>query len=141
MTRPSVAEEPPWRRVRARSLRSKPSAPIASATRAAVAGATPASALITRETVFRLTPAVCATSLIVGLDNVVNPLGADASRAARLVSSTTSVGSTAPCAVEVTLVGPLGAEARHRVGELAPPPGGEVARGGAPPPPPPRPPP
>src|SRR3954465_13909812 len=75
MTRPSVAEPLPWRSERARSLRSKPSASIASETRAAVAGATPASALITRETVFRLTPAVCATSLIVGLDNVVSPRG------------------------------------------------------------------
>src|SRR3954454_23341679 len=86
MTRPSVAEDPPWRSVRARSLRSKPSASIASTTRAAVAGATPASALMTRETVFKLTPAVCATSLMVGLDNVVTPRP-DASRAVGPVSS------------------------------------------------------
>src|SRR3954454_18560226 len=66
MTSPSVAEDPPWRSDRARSLRSKPSAAIASATRSAVAGATAASPLITRETVLRLTPADRATSRIVG---------------------------------------------------------------------------
>src|SRR3954462_14973385 len=69
MTSPSVPEDPPWRSDRARSLRSKPSAAIASATRAAVAGATAASPLITRETVLRLTPADRATSRIVGRGN------------------------------------------------------------------------
>jgi hypothetical protein len=48
-------------------LRWKPSAAIASPTRSAVAVATPASALMTRETVFKLTPAFSATSRIVGL--------------------------------------------------------------------------
>src|SRR5215207_6485515 len=67
MIRPSVALERPWRSERARSLRWKPRATIASVTRAAVSAATPASRLITRETVFRLTPARCATSRIVGL--------------------------------------------------------------------------
>ena len=66
-----MEEVRPWRSERARSLRSKPSASIASVTLAAVDGETPASALITRETVLRLTPAWLATSLIVGLDNVV----------------------------------------------------------------------
>src|SRR5215213_1776448 len=66
MTSPSVPDDCPGRSERARSLRSKPSSVIASATRAAVAGATAASPLITRETVFRLTPAVRATSRIVG---------------------------------------------------------------------------
>ena len=80
MIRPSVAVEPPWRSEAARSLRSKPSCAIASVTRSAVAGVTPASALITRETVFRLTPAVCATSLIVGLMTTLSCAWADASR-------------------------------------------------------------
>ena len=40
---------------------------MAASTRAAVAGRTPSSLLTTRETVFRLTPAVLATSRIVGL--------------------------------------------------------------------------
>ena len=40
---------------------------MAASTRAAVAGRTPFSLLTTRETVFRLTPAVLATSRIVGL--------------------------------------------------------------------------
>src|SRR5262245_53314271 len=67
MIRPIVALERPCRSERARSLRWKPSATIASLTRAAVSAATPASSLMTRETVFRLTPARCATSRIVGL--------------------------------------------------------------------------
>src|SRR5215208_1532685 len=66
MTSPSVPDDCPGRSERARSLRSKPSSVIASATRAAVAGATAASPLMTRETVFRLTPAERATSRIVG---------------------------------------------------------------------------
>ena len=57
----------PWRSERATSLRGKPSSAIAASTRAAVAGRTPSSLLTTRETVFRLTPAVLATSRIVGL--------------------------------------------------------------------------
>src|SRR3954447_18355776 len=67
MIRPIVALERPCRKDRARSLRWKPSAAIASPTRPAVSAATPASPLITRDTVFRLTPARCATSRIVGL--------------------------------------------------------------------------
>jgi hypothetical protein len=67
MIRPIVELERPWRSERARSLRWKPSSAIASPTRAAVAAATPDSPLMTRETVFRLTPARCATSRIVGL--------------------------------------------------------------------------
>src|SRR3954468_6389310 len=67
MIRPSVGRERPWRSERARSLRWKPSATMASPTRAAVPVATPASSLMTRETVFRLTPARCATSRMVGL--------------------------------------------------------------------------
>ena len=39
---------------------------MAAVTRSAVAGVTPASALITRETVFRLTPAMSATWRMVG---------------------------------------------------------------------------
>src|SRR5918994_7558557 len=66
MTSPSVPDGCPGRSERARSLRSKPSSTIASATRAAVAGATAASPLMTRETVLRLTPAERATSRIVG---------------------------------------------------------------------------
>src|SRR3954470_8151798 len=67
MIRPIVALERPWRSERARSLRWNPSATMASPTRAAVPVATPASSLMTRETVFRLTPARCATSRMVGL--------------------------------------------------------------------------
>src|SRR5215218_1168669 len=67
MIRPIVEDERPCRSERARSLRWKPSAAIASPTRAAVSAATPDSPLMTRETVFRLTPARCATSRIVGL--------------------------------------------------------------------------
>src|SRR5215211_7580968 len=67
MTRPSVEDDRPWRSERARSLRWKPSAAIASPTRSAVAEATPASALMTRDTVFKLTPAFSATSRMVGL--------------------------------------------------------------------------
>src|SRR3954452_19226232 len=67
MIRPIVALERPWRSERARSLRWNPSATMASPTRAAVPLATPASSLMTRETVFRLTPARCATSRMVGL--------------------------------------------------------------------------
>src|SRR5262245_911308 len=66
MTSPRVEEVTPFRSERARSLRWKPSASIASPTRAAVATATPGSPLMTRETVFRLTPAREATSRIVG---------------------------------------------------------------------------
>ena len=40
---------------------------MAASTRAAVAGRTPSSLFTTRETVFRLTPALLATSRIVGL--------------------------------------------------------------------------
>ena len=40
---------------------------MAEETRCAVAAPTPASPFTTRETVFRLTPAACATSFIVGL--------------------------------------------------------------------------
>src|SRR3954464_13666251 len=67
MIRPIVALERPWRSERARPFRWTPRARMASPTRAAVPVATPASPLITRETVFRLTPARCATSRIVGL--------------------------------------------------------------------------
>src|SRR5215218_4728350 len=67
ITRPSVEDDRPWRSERARSLRWKPSAAIASPTRSAVAEATPASALMTRDTVFKLTPAFSATSRMVGL--------------------------------------------------------------------------
>src|SRR4051794_21328755 len=66
MTRPRVEELRPCRSERARSLRWKPSSEIAAATRSAVALATPGSSLMTRETVFRLTPAASATSRIVG---------------------------------------------------------------------------
>src|SRR3954469_9620052 len=66
MTRPRVEELRPWRSERARSFRWKPSSSIATPTRSAVAAATPGSSLITRETVFRLTPARTATSRIVG---------------------------------------------------------------------------
>ena len=62
------------------SLRWKPRSSIALKTLAAVASATPASSLMTRETVFRLTPARSATWRIVGrppmsdtADNVVRP--------------------------------------------------------------------
>jgi hypothetical protein len=58
---------PPWRSERATSLRANPSRAIAASTRAAVSARTPASRFTTRETVFRLTPAVLATSRIVGL--------------------------------------------------------------------------
>src|SRR6188472_2699556 len=67
MISPRVIEERPWRSDRARSLRWKPSSAIASPTFAAVSAATPGSPLITRDTVFRLTPARCATSRMVGL--------------------------------------------------------------------------
>src|SRR3954462_12415215 len=67
MTSPSVPEERPWGSEAARSLRWNPLAAIARGTRAAGGAATPASPLITRETVLRLTPATCATSRIVGL--------------------------------------------------------------------------
>src|SRR4051794_20094957 len=66
MTSPIVPEDAPWRSDRARSLRSNPSSAITPATRAAVAGATAASPLITRDTVLRLTPACRATSRMVG---------------------------------------------------------------------------
>src|SRR5919106_3209327 len=65
MISPSVAEE--RRRLRARSLRRKPSRTMDWVTRLAVSGPTPGSPFTTRETVFRLTPAACATSFIVGL--------------------------------------------------------------------------
>jgi hypothetical protein len=66
MTRPSALARP-WRSERASSLREKPRREIAASTRAAVSARTPASAFTTRDTVFRLTPAVLATSRIVGL--------------------------------------------------------------------------
>ncbi len=56
-----MAVERPWRSEAAMSLRWKPSSSIAAKTLAAVASATPASSLITRETVLRLTPARSAT--------------------------------------------------------------------------------
>src|SRR3954452_5276284 len=65
MTSPS-APALPCRRLRASSLRADPNRWMAAVTRAAVSCATPGSALTTRETVFRLTPAVLATSRIVG---------------------------------------------------------------------------
>src|SRR4051812_50019554 len=78
MTRPSVADVVPRRSERARSLRRNPSSAIAAFTRSAVSGATPGSSLITRLTVFKLTPALSATWRIVGraclissADNVV----------------------------------------------------------------------
>src|SRR3954469_17025509 len=66
MTSPTVADVDPRRSERARSLRRKPSSAIASVTRAAVCGATLASSLMTRDTVFKLTPARSATWRIVG---------------------------------------------------------------------------
>src|SRR5215210_8170818 len=75
MTRPSVPDDWPWRSERARSLGAYPSAAIALSTRSAVSAATPASSLMTRETVFRLTPALRATSRIVGrVDRTPSPL-------------------------------------------------------------------
>jgi hypothetical protein len=47
---------------------------MAAATRAAVSARTPGSSLTTRETVFRLTPAVLATSRIVALVATRAPL-------------------------------------------------------------------
>src|SRR3954451_14733641 len=70
ITSPIVDDERPWRRERARSLRWKPRSAIAAETRSAVGPATPGSSLITRETVFRLTPARSATSRIVGRERV-----------------------------------------------------------------------
>src|SRR3954452_4148961 len=65
MTNPSAPARP-WRSPRASSLRVKPSRAIAAVTRRAVSTATPGSSLTTRDTVLRLTPAVLATSRIVG---------------------------------------------------------------------------
>ena len=93
-----MADERPWRSERARSLRSNPSASIASVTLAAVAGATPASALITRETVFRLTPAWYATSLIVGLDNVVTGAADASARRGTMSSGARASGRRVPSA-------------------------------------------
>src|SRR4051812_30925208 len=66
MTRP-IAPARRWRRLRATSLRAKPRSAITACTRAAVSARTPGSRFTTRETVLRLTPAVIATSRIVGL--------------------------------------------------------------------------
>src|SRR3954468_22053457 len=81
MTSPTAPARP-WRRLRATSLRAKPRSAMTACTRAAVAACTPGSRLTTRETVLRLTPAVLATSRMVGrltgcsllrsVDNVVN---------------------------------------------------------------------
>src|SRR5205807_220809 len=66
-TSPSVTGRgPPRRSALATGLGRKSSCSIARRTRSAISGATPASALTTRETVFRLTPARKATSRIVG---------------------------------------------------------------------------
>ena len=67
-TSPKRPERRPCRRARTRSLRRKPSRAIASCTTSAVSRRTPGSSLTTRETVFTLTPASAATSLIVGRD-------------------------------------------------------------------------
>src|SRR5690606_41274096 len=67
MTRPSVDDDCPGRRLRARSLRRNPSCSMAAVTRSVVSGRTPGSLLTTRDTVFNLTPATRATSRIVGL--------------------------------------------------------------------------
>src|SRR2546430_16526644 len=61
-----VALTRPERRLRAMSLRRKPSSAIAFTTRSTSGWATAGSLLTTRETVLRLTPAWRATSTIVG---------------------------------------------------------------------------
>src|SRR5579859_122513 len=63
--KPSVAVCP-VRSSRADSLRRKPRSAIAPCTRLAVSGVTPASPFTTRDTVFSATPALDATSFIVG---------------------------------------------------------------------------
>src|SRR3954451_16535294 len=76
MTSP-IAPARPWRRLRAMSLRAKPRSVMAASTRAAVSARTPGSWLTTRETVFRLTPAVLATSRMVGRTIAVLSLRGD----------------------------------------------------------------
>src|SRR5437763_1257956 len=66
MISPIIREPPLLRRLRARSSRLNPSSRIAALTLSAVAVAMAGSALTTRETVLRLTPARAATSFIVG---------------------------------------------------------------------------
>src|SRR6266545_7804184 len=66
MSSPTVALSRPERRLRAMSLRRKPSSAIAVRTRSTSACATAGSLLTTRETVLRLTPARRATSTMVG---------------------------------------------------------------------------
>src|SRR6516165_2101021 len=66
-----VCDRRPLRRLAARSLRAYPSDSIAVSTFFMVASVTPDPPLITRETVFRLTPAATARSFIVVCDRLV----------------------------------------------------------------------
>jgi hypothetical protein len=67
---------------------------MAASTRAAVAGRTPSSLLTTRETVFKLTPALLATSRIVGLPTLSSLL---------LLDPVTAALTTLSCAARETL--------------------------------------
>jgi hypothetical protein len=67
---------------------------MAASTRAAVAGRTPFSLFTTRETVFKLTPAVLATSRIVGLATLSSLL---------LLDPVTVAVTTLSCAIGGTL--------------------------------------